>query len=61
MSTSFSNVYDDPARSEAYAQLEFPGTYSLAYRDLPAIIGEHVRFEPVERGSERDTRLPALP
>jgi SAM-dependent methyltransferase len=37
-----SNVYDDQARAEAYATLEFPGTYSLAYRDLPAIIGAHV-------------------
>lgn len=42
MSTRFSNVYDDQGRSEAYAKLEFPGTYYLAYRDLPAIIGEHV-------------------
>jgi SAM-dependent methyltransferase len=39
----FSNVYDDRARAEAYSTLEFPGTYYLAYRDLPAIIGEHVR------------------
>jgi len=37
-----SNVYDDQARAEAYATLAFPGTYHLAYRDLPAIIGEHV-------------------
>jgi len=43
MSTDFSNVYDDQARSEAYAKLEFPGTYYLAYRDLPAIIGAHVQ------------------
>jgi SAM-dependent methyltransferase len=42
MNTRFSNVYDDHARAEAYATLEFPGTYYLAYRDLPAIIGEHV-------------------
>jgi len=42
MNTRFSNVYDDHARSEAYATLEFPGTYYLAFRDLPAIIGEHV-------------------
>jgi SAM-dependent methyltransferase len=40
---SFSNVYDDDRRAEAYAKLAFPGTYYLAYRDLPAIIGEHVR------------------
>ena len=39
----FSNVYDDERRAESYAALEFPGTYSLAYRDLPAILAEHVR------------------
>jgi len=39
---SFSNVYDDTERAEAYATLEFPGTYHLAYRDLPAIIAAHV-------------------
>jgi SAM-dependent methyltransferase len=38
----FSNVYDDARRAEAYATLEFPGTYYLAYRDLPAIIDKHV-------------------
>jgi SAM-dependent methyltransferase len=43
MTAEFSNVYDDRARAEAYAELEFPGTYYLAYRDLPAIIGQHVR------------------
>jgi SAM-dependent methyltransferase len=42
MTAEFSNVYDDRARAQAYASLEFPGTYYLAYRDLPAIIGEHV-------------------
>ena len=39
---SFSNVYDDTKRAEAYAKLEFPGTYYLAYRDLPATFAEHV-------------------
>ena len=39
---NFSNVYNDQARADAYATLEFPGTYLLAYRDLPAIIGAHV-------------------
>ncbi|MGB2768189.1 MAG: class I SAM-dependent methyltransferase [Candidatus Zixiibacteriota bacterium] len=39
----FSNVYDDAQRAEAYAKLEFPGTYYLAYRDLPEIIFKHVR------------------
>jgi SAM-dependent methyltransferase len=38
----FSNVYDDAKRAGAYATLEFPGTYYLAYRDLPAIIATHV-------------------
>lgn len=40
---SFSNVYEDPERAAAYAQLEFPGTYYLAYRDLPALYHQHVR------------------
>jgi SAM-dependent methyltransferase len=39
---SFSNVYDDARRAEAYAALEFPGTYYLAYRDLPAILAKYV-------------------
>jgi len=43
MSDGFSNVYDDSARAGSYAALEFPGTYYLAYRDLPAIIAEHVQ------------------
>jgi ubiquinone/menaquinone biosynthesis C-methylase UbiE len=38
----FSNSYEDAKRAEAYAKLEFPGTYYLAYRDLPKIIFEHV-------------------
>jgi SAM-dependent methyltransferase len=39
---SFSNVYEDHQRASAYATLEFPGTYYLAYRDLPAIMAAHV-------------------
>jgi ubiquinone/menaquinone biosynthesis C-methylase UbiE len=38
----FYNVYEDAKRAESYAKLEFPATYYLAYRDLPAIIAEHV-------------------
>jgi hypothetical protein len=38
----FVNVYDDRQRAESYADLEFPGTYYLAYRDVPAILREHV-------------------
>ena len=40
---AFSNSYEDAKRAEAYAKLDFPGTYYLAYRDLPRIISEHVR------------------
>ena len=39
----FDNVYEDSKRAEAYAKLEFPGTYYLAYRDLPEIISEHIK------------------
>jgi SAM-dependent methyltransferase len=43
MSAGFFNVYDDRARAAAYAQLKFPGTYYLAFRDLPVILGEHIQ------------------
>ncbi len=43
MSMSFSNVYEDAKRAEAYSKLEFPGTYYLAYRDLPQITSQHVK------------------
>jgi SAM-dependent methyltransferase len=39
--TDFTNVYEDAARAAAYDKLEFPGTYYLAYRDLPAIFEKH--------------------
>jgi SAM-dependent methyltransferase len=39
---SFSNVYQDAQRALAYSKLEFPGTYYLAYRDLPKIFARHV-------------------
>lgn len=39
----FRNVYEDAKRADAYAKLEFPGTYYLAYRDLPQIISKYVR------------------
>lgn len=38
MDDTFRNVYDDGTRADAYASLEFPNTYWLAYRDLPAIV-----------------------
>ncbi len=39
----FFNSYEDAKRAEAYAKLEFPGTYYLAYRDLPEVVFGHVR------------------
>ncbi len=39
----FKNVYQDTRRAAAYATLEFPGTYYLAFRDLAVIIAEHAR------------------
>ena len=40
---TFANCYEDGVRAEAYATLEFKNTYHLAYRDIPAILGAHVR------------------
>jgi SAM-dependent methyltransferase len=37
----FKNVYEDGRRAESYSNLEFPATYYLAFRDLPAIIGDY--------------------
>ncbi|MHB8797390.1 MAG: class I SAM-dependent methyltransferase [Thermoanaerobaculia bacterium] len=39
----FVNAYQDALRAAAYDQLEFPGSYSLAFRDLPRLLREHVR------------------
>jgi ubiquinone/menaquinone biosynthesis C-methylase UbiE len=36
---TFTNTYEDPARAASYAALEFPGTYHLAFRDLPDLLG----------------------
>jgi len=43
MNEEFSNAYDDRTRADAYAKLDFPGTYYLAFRDIPAIIKRHVQ------------------
>jgi SAM-dependent methyltransferase len=54
------NVYEDKKRAEAYSKLEYPGTYYLAYRDLPEIIGAHVEGkEAVDFGcgTGRSTRF----
>jgi SAM-dependent methyltransferase len=43
MTDAFSNVYADEERARAYAGLAFPGTYSLAFRDIPGLVRLHVR------------------
>lgn len=57
---TFRNVYEDTERAEAYARLEFPGTYFLAYRDLPSLIARHVsgrRGVDFGCGAGRSTRF----
>ncbi len=57
---NFVNCYEDASRSEAYSTLEFANTYYLAYRDLPAIISEHVtgtRALDFGCGTGRSTRF----
>lgn len=39
---AFTNCYQDDVRANEYSKLEFANTYYLAFRDLPAIITEHV-------------------
>lgn len=56
----FENVYQDDRRAEAYARLGFPGTYQLAYRDLPEIIETYVTgIEAIDFGcgTGRSTRF----
>ena len=56
----FENVYEDDRRAEAYARLEFPGTYYLAYRDLPEIVASYVTgVEAIDFGcgTGRSTRF----
>jgi len=56
----FVNCYVDLKRADAYATLEFANTYYLAYRDLPAILAEHVngnRALDFGCGTGRSTRF----
>jgi len=56
----FKNVYIDNDYAEAYSKLEFPGTYYLAFRDLPVIVTKHIRGHKaldVGCGSGRSTRF----
>ena len=36
------NTYEDACRAAAYDELGLEGTYLLAFRDLPALLREHV-------------------
>ena len=42
MAEPFQNVYADEERANSYANLEFPGTYYLAFRDIPDLLRKHV-------------------
>lgn len=56
----FVNCYEDTARADSYAGLEFPGTYYLAYRDLPEILSHNVsgrRALDFGCGTGRSTRF----
>jgi len=57
---TFRNVYEDAERADSYSRLEFPGTYFLAYRDLPEILSRHVidrRAVDFGCGAGRSTRF----
>ena len=54
------NCYEDARRAEAYARLEYPGTYYLAYRDLPGLLLEYAKGRKALDfgcGAGRSTRL----
>lgn len=60
MNTGFQNVYEDEERARAYANLEFPGTYYLAFRDIPQLLTKHVvgkRALDFGCGAGRSTRF----
>jgi ubiquinone/menaquinone biosynthesis C-methylase UbiE len=39
----FRNTYEDPRRASAYDELALGGTYDLVFRNLPALLEQHVR------------------
>jgi SAM-dependent methyltransferase len=57
---AFRNVYEDTVRADSYSRLELPGTYYLAYRDLPEILARHLagrRAVDFGCGAGRSTRF----
>ncbi|NIM69122.1 MAG: methyltransferase domain-containing protein [Xanthomonadales bacterium] len=60
MSERFPNTYADERRAASYASLECPGTYYLAFRDLPDILARHApgpRAIDFGCGAGRSTRF----
>jgi SAM-dependent methyltransferase len=60
MRSEFTNVYADSARAEAYATLEYSGTYYLAFRDLTLLLRRYVpgsRALDFGCGTGRSTRF----
>jgi SAM-dependent methyltransferase len=60
MGEGFLNVYEDEKRADSYARLTFPGTYYLAYRDLPALFSRYAsgrRALDFGCGTGRSTRF----
>ena len=56
----FENTYEDARRAAAYDELEFGGTYHLAFRDLPRTLAEHIdgsRALDFGCGTGRSTRF----
>ena len=56
----FRNTYEDGRRAAAYDELGYGGTYHLAFRDLPALLREHVvgnRAVDFGCGTGRSTRF----
>jgi len=43
MADQFANVYADAERAKSYASLDYPGTYYLAFRDIPDLLRHHVQ------------------
>jgi SAM-dependent methyltransferase len=60
MDRVYNNVYDNEQRARAYAELGFPGTYYLAFRDLPSVFEKHAadrRALDFGCGTGRSTRF----